>query len=243
MSTLKDVLAAFVEAGVQAGDLHRALDAVTEDLRRQVTYFVERHGFVKIGTTSDLRSRIASLNRGDSAIPGMTVSPVNLLAVMPGGRPVERAIHQTFAKLRFDGEWFLFDEPLVGFVRSVAAAAEETNPAVQDIINRAHRDAQAAARGRTTRTHILTDVRQMFRDGERHLPWHLLADRLSEAIPNEYGGITQEALSAEVRAFKVPSVDGKRGGVVRKGVKRLDLESAIQRQQVSATEGEFQCLS
>lgn len=227
--SLKDVLGALLEAGLRAEDLHRALDAVVQEQQQRVTYFVERHGFVKIGMTSDLRARIYNLNRGDSAIPGMTVSPVHLLAVMPGGRPVERSIHQTFAKLRYDGEWFLFEEPLVGFVRSVAAASGDMDPTIQDVINRAHREAQAAHRTRMKPTSILTDVRDMFQSGERHLPWHLLADRLSEANPEVYGGITQEALSAEVRARGVSSVDGRRDGVVRKGPKLFDLEAAIGR--------------
>lgn len=88
----------------------------------QVVYFVEREGLVKIGTTSNLPVRLHCLNRGDSAISGMTIGPVDLLATMPGGPEVESALHRLFARLRYDGEWFLLDEPLVGFVRSVARA-------------------------------------------------------------------------------------------------------------------------
>lgn len=103
-----------------------ALDSL-RDARRvhdQVVYFVERHGFVKIGTTQNLAARLAAIDRGDSAITGMLITPVTILAVMPGGRQVERAIHELFGHLRYDGEWFLFEGPLVPFVKAVAEARE-----------------------------------------------------------------------------------------------------------------------
>lgn len=100
------------------------LDAIRDarQVHDQVVYFVERHGFVKIGTTQNLPARLAALDRGDSAIAGMTINPVALLAVMPGGRQVEQAIHALFEHLRYDGEWFLFDGPLVSFVKAIAEA-------------------------------------------------------------------------------------------------------------------------
>lgn len=88
----------------------------------QVVYFVERHGFVKIGTTQNLPARLAALDRGDSAIPGMMIDPVTVLAVMPGGHQVERALHALFEYLRYDGEWFLLDGPLVPFIKAIAEA-------------------------------------------------------------------------------------------------------------------------
>lgn len=119
-------------AGVPTKAIHRgqrvaravtveALHSVRQ-IHEQIVYFVERHGFVKIGTTQNLAARLASLDRGDSAIPGMMIAPVAVLAVMPGGRPVERAIHALFEHLRYDGEWFLLDGPLVAFIQAVAEA-------------------------------------------------------------------------------------------------------------------------
>jgi hypothetical protein len=101
-----------------------ALDSLRDarQLHDQVVYFVERHGFVKIGTTQNLAARIASIDRGSAAIPGMTLTPVSVLAVMPGGHAVERAIHALFEHLRYDGEWFLLDGPLVPFVKAIAEA-------------------------------------------------------------------------------------------------------------------------
>lgn len=119
-------------AGVPTKSIHRGqrtARAVTAETLRsarqiheQVVYFVERQGFIKIGTTQNLAARLAALDRGDSAIPGMTINPVTVLAVMSGGRPVEQAVHALFEHLRYDGEWFLLDGPLVRFVQAIADA-------------------------------------------------------------------------------------------------------------------------
>lgn len=87
-----------------------------------VVYFAERSGLVKIGTTGDIAARLAQLDAGVSAVAGMEVTPVVLLATMPGSQPVERAVHEMFANLRYRGEWFLLAQPLIGFIEAVAAA-------------------------------------------------------------------------------------------------------------------------
>ena len=117
-------------SAAQRVDAHPATDALrgARQIHEDVVYFVERHGFVKIGTTQNLPARLASLDRGDSAISGMIVDPVTVLAVMPGGRPVEQAIHALFEHLRYDGEWFLLDGALVPFVKSVAEARAAARP-------------------------------------------------------------------------------------------------------------------
>jgi Meiotically up-regulated gene 113 len=108
----------FVRRGVRLRD-------VVQEARghRRVVYFAERGGLVKIGTTQDVDARMVALDHGDCAIAGMTITPVRLLAVMPGGRGVEAALHELFRALHYDGEWFLLDGPLVDFVSAVAAAA------------------------------------------------------------------------------------------------------------------------
>lgn len=87
-----------------------------------VVYFVRRDGLVKIGTTGGLSSRIASLSRGCSAAEDGLTGEVELLAAMPGGRAVEKSIHEMFASLRYAREWFFLEEPLTGFIRAVDAA-------------------------------------------------------------------------------------------------------------------------
>lgn len=93
-----------------------------------VVYFVERDGLVKIGTTTKIDSRLERLHRGDAALPGMTISPVRLLAIMPGDRGVERSVHELFRSLRRGGEWFEHAEPLAGFVAAVSAAGHVPKP-------------------------------------------------------------------------------------------------------------------
>jgi hypothetical protein len=72
-----------------------------------VVYFVRRADLIKIGTTKNLRARLASLNRGDSAAPGMTITPVELLATTLGDRAFEQRLHRQFRQYRVPGtEWF-----------------------------------------------------------------------------------------------------------------------------------------
>lgn len=87
-----------------------------------VVYFAERNGLIKIGTTGGLGDRVGQLDKGDCAVPGVDVSPVRVLATMPGSREVERAVHEMFANLCYQGEWFLLAEPLIGFIQAVSAA-------------------------------------------------------------------------------------------------------------------------
>lgn len=113
----------------------RVLRGVTAELllsavrvHEEIVYFAERDGFVKIGTTRNLESRVAALARGDSAVLGMTIKPVKILATMPGGIAVERSVHRLFAALRFEGEWFLHEDPLAQFIAAIAAASPERTP-------------------------------------------------------------------------------------------------------------------
>lgn len=116
VDTMNLKLRGVVRRGIRLRDLRTNVR-----VHDQVIYFAERHGFLKIGTTKNITARIAAIDRGAQAIAGMTLNPVNLLATMPGGGETERALHRLFADLRYEGEWFLFDEPLIAFVRAVAA--------------------------------------------------------------------------------------------------------------------------
>jgi hypothetical protein len=69
-----------------------------------VVYAIEgAMGHVKIGTTTDLSSRVRELQTG---------SPVTLrvLAVCPGDRALEAALHRAYARYRVSGEWFALPE-------------------------------------------------------------------------------------------------------------------------------------
>lgn len=73
-----------------------------------VVYYVTRidkPGLIKIGTTKDLRQRVAAL--------GARGRTVNLVATEPGGRDVERQRHLEFSRLRVEGEWFTYAAALI----------------------------------------------------------------------------------------------------------------------------------
>lgn len=93
----------------------------------EVVYFVERQGFVKIGFSADLNARLSSLANEVIRVPGMLPGRVNLLAIQPGGRQLERQTHRRFAHLRVGGEWFRAAQDLQDHINSlndkVSAAA------------------------------------------------------------------------------------------------------------------------
>lgn len=70
-------------------------------------------GLVKIGKTSNLRDRMASI---------AIAAPVRLLAVIEGD--VERALHSRFADLRVYREWFRPDGDLLVFIGTQEARAK-----------------------------------------------------------------------------------------------------------------------
>jgi DNA segregation ATPase FtsK/SpoIIIE, S-DNA-T family len=76
---------------------------------------------------------------------------------------------------------------------------------------------------------VLADVRRIYGPGERGLHWQQIASRLAEAFPEHYADMTADAISAQVRAFGVPSVDVKRDGQVLKGAKADAIDTAINR--------------
>jgi hypothetical protein len=66
-----------------------------------VVYYMRIGDRVKIGMTTNLRSRLEAIN------------PEELLAIEKGGRTVEAARHKQFADLHTHGEWFRLEGVLV----------------------------------------------------------------------------------------------------------------------------------
>jgi S-DNA-T family DNA segregation ATPase FtsK/SpoIIIE len=75
---------------------------------------------------------------------------------------------------------------------------------------------------------VLADARSVLQAGESFISWQDLAARLAEHLPTSYGQLTADAISAQIRAFDIPSVNGKRDGRVLKGVKTDAIQHAIQ---------------
>ncbi|MGW1341785.1 cell division protein FtsK [Kribbella sp. NPDC002412] len=79
---------------------------------------------------------------------------------------------------------------------------------------------------------VLADVLTVIGpDSSAH--WDTIAGRLAGQMPEQYDGTTPEAISAQARALGVPSVNVKRDGVVRKGVKTDDLRAAMARRDTT----------
>lgn len=62
-------------------------------------YLVQAHRDLKIGFSQDILKRLQTLETGARC-------PVNLLAIVSGGRSLEKELHQRFEHLRTHREWF-----------------------------------------------------------------------------------------------------------------------------------------
>jgi S-DNA-T family DNA segregation ATPase FtsK/SpoIIIE len=81
---------------------------------------------------------------------------------------------------------------------------------------------------------VLADVIRVFAHTNRPgLQWQQLAELLAEEQPEQYKGVTAEAISALVRAEDVPSVDVKVAGVGLKGCRREHVQAAMQQRQLA----------
>ncbi len=81
---------------------------------------------------------------------------------------------------------------------------------------------------------VLADVLTVFGD-DRAMHWGELAARLTATLPDAYGEVNGDVISAQLRALGVPSVDVKRGGTVLKGARHAAITAAVKRQTGSAT--------
>jgi hypothetical protein len=85
-----------------------------------VVYYMRMGDLVKIGTSTNIRSRIATLNTQ------------GVMAVEPGSYAVERERHAQFAHLRGHGEWFILGEDLAAHIADVREQfAAETGSTVE----------------------------------------------------------------------------------------------------------------
>ncbi|MEU0560929.1 cell division protein FtsK [Dactylosporangium sp. NPDC006015] len=81
---------------------------------------------------------------------------------------------------------------------------------------------------------VLADVVKVWSHvGRPGVQWPALAELLAAHLPEGYAGATPESVSALLRAEGVTSVDVKASGVVLKGCKLADVETAIHRRQLT----------
>lgn len=84
---------------------------------------------------------------------------------------------------------------------------------------------------------VLADVRTVFGSSETGLHWATIAARLAERMPEHYADATADAISAQLRALGVPSVDVKRDGTNLKGAKVAAITTAITRRASGEVNG------
>jgi hypothetical protein len=107
------------------------------------------------------------------------------------------------------------------------------------IAARAHRERVGTLTGQATGEEIQREIRDVLADalavfnGSGRLPWQVLAGRLVEHAPEHYGDITADAISAQLRALGVPSVNLKWDGQVLKGAKADDINTAMTRRTIN----------
>lgn len=107
------------------------------------------------------------------------------------------------------------------------------------IAARAHRERVGTLTGQAVGEEIQRQVRDVLADAvsvfgtSSRLPWQILAGRLVEHAPEHYGDITADAISAQLRALGVPSVNVKWDGAVLKGAKADDIHTAMTRRNVN----------
>lgn len=101
-------------AEVEAKTVLPGLRPVSErDDRKNVIYYIRFGNRVKIGTTKDLRTRLARLPYDE------------LLAVEPGGYDVEASRHRQFQLHRVSGDWFKPHADLVAHAARIRAQHTE----------------------------------------------------------------------------------------------------------------------
>ncbi|MFL6126480.1 hypothetical protein, partial [Actinophytocola sp.] len=102
---------------------------------------------------------------------------------------------------------------------------------------RKHRERVGTLSGQAAGEEIAREVRDVLADalavfnGSGRLPWQILAGRLVEHAPEHYGDITADAISAQLRALGVSSVNVKWDGQVLKGAKADDIHAAMARRE------------
>lgn len=84
-----------------------ARHGVDPDASGEVVYYMRIGNRVKIGWSTSLASRLATIN------------PEELMATELGGRKLEHARHQEFRELHSHGEWFRLESPLVEHIEQL----------------------------------------------------------------------------------------------------------------------------
>lgn len=173
---LRDQLAAALRGGATAPAVRTELVATARatdpgkllgGVHESVVYFIANGGRVKIGYTTNLKSRLGSLALRSDAV----------LLVLRGGPDLERALHAHFAEHRCGTtEWFELAPPVFRFIasphpaqpaatRSGTAPGNDGGPALQDLLDHA-RQLNVQALAETGRSVSIRRLQRKLRIGQ-----------------------------------------------------------------------------
>ena len=165
-------------------------------------YFVSAGDTIKIGYTSNLKSRLAALQTGSA-------KRITVLAILPNaGSIVERYLHQAFAADRRTGEWFQASGRLTRFASFVRQGARPTTPdhisALLRYIDDAKAERRLLGRPRNRKLRLPTVVPEGFRGTKfEKLIMDLDAITRREDIPQLAIGHAHRALRKALRGHIV----------------------------------------
>lgn len=80
-----------------------------------LVYFLRQGETIKIGFTRRISRRLRNLQTGSA-------ERLQLLGTIPASQTAERRLHQQFAELRLEGEWFRAEEPLLRTISALISA-------------------------------------------------------------------------------------------------------------------------
>jgi DNA segregation ATPase FtsK/SpoIIIE, S-DNA-T family len=237
--SLRPILAIFDEIQELMTDPERGKEAA-----RLTTTIVKR------GRSLGIHLIIGSQNITDKAVPASVSSNVSnrLCLAVPSHKEVELILGTGYYGKGYRPTAFIppayGDNPwagwgyLVGLPTPVQASYID-NAAAEAIVERAmalRRGAVPTGMGARVDRDVLADVIRVFSYvGRPGLHWQALAELLAERRPELYAGITAEAVSAQVRAEGVESVNVTVDGTTLKGCRREAIEQAIQRRALTGS--------
>lgn len=203
---------------------------------------------VKRGRSLGIHLILGSQNITDKSVPTSVSSNISnrLCLAVPSHKEVELILGTGYYKKGYRPTAFVppayGDNPwagwgyLVGLPLPVQASYID-NAAAEAIVERAlalRRGAVPAGLDVRPDRDVLADVIRVFSHlGRPGVHWQTLADLLAERRPELYAGITPEAISAQVRAEGVESVNVTVDGTTLKGCRREAIERAIQRRALT----------
>lgn len=84
-------------------------------------YFLKsREGFIKIGTSMNVSSRINSLQTSNP-------TELKVKAILDGSYKTEKGLHELFNHIRYRGEWFKYNDEMRYYLKAIRENPEENN--------------------------------------------------------------------------------------------------------------------